>query len=73
MKMVYSDYTEPIKLVMCRERLTGHKAAETTNIRDKIAELKRLVVELFQDRCGNILFSMNIRLIDHLAEVLEAF
>lgn len=40
---------------------------------EKVAELKRLVVERFQNHCDNGLFPLKFHLLNHLIEDLGSF
>lgn len=73
MDVVLSGYSALIRLVMNEEKSIGLKAQELTSIRYKVAELKRLSVEAFQDHCVNALFTMKLHLLDHLKEDIGTF
>lgn len=48
MTVVHSKYSAINRLVMNREKFYTLEAAELTSIKDKVAELKRLEVEIFK-------------------------
>lgn len=71
--VVHSEYSAPVILVMYQERFSGQKAAELALIREKVEGLKRSVVKVLPDHCGNELFVLMFDPPIHLEEYLRSF
>lgn len=65
------EYSVLPRLVMNQEQFKGLKAEELTSIRDKVAELKIIMVETYQDQCGEGLYTLMFHLFNHPTEALK--
>lgn len=62
-----------MRLVMIQEKFDELKAADLTTIRHKVADLKILVVDIFQYLCDSGLFTLKFHLLNFLTNGLRRF
>lgn len=71
--VVHSEYSALVTLFLNRRKFNGLKSAVFTSIEDETAELKRSLIKMFEDHCGNGLLMLKFQLLYHLPKDLGRF